>query len=76
VVDAQSDRQCLAEVETYFGRKTIHVVLERTTWHSTQHTRQLGMVLRMLDIRPEDPLTPADLAGLPLPENVWDIGVE
>jgi hypothetical protein len=30
------------------------------------------MFLDMLNIAPDRPLTPADLAGLPLPERVWD----
>jgi hypothetical protein len=50
----------------------MHEVLERTAWHCAQHTRQLMMLLEMLDIAPNGPLTPADLAGLPLPEKVWD----
>jgi glutaredoxin len=70
----QADPGCAREVETYFGRKSLHVVLERTTWHSAQHTRQLLMVLDRLGIDPAERLSPADLAGLPLPENVWDIG--
>jgi hypothetical protein len=30
------------------------------------------MVLENLGIAPDEPLTPADLAGLPLPDQVWD----
>jgi glutaredoxin len=60
------------EMDTYFGRRKLHVVLERTAWHSAQHTRQLEMVLGMLGRRPDPALAPADIAGLPLPENVWD----
>jgi len=47
-------------------------VLERTTWHSAQHTRQLMMVLNKLDIKPDGPLLTDDLSGLPLPDQVWD----
>ncbi len=43
-----------------------------TTWHAAQHVRQVMMVLDGPDIAPERPLTAADLAGLPLPEQVWD----
>jgi hypothetical protein len=50
----------------------VHVVLERTVWHPAQHTRQLMLILESLGIAPERPLTPADLAGLPLPEKAWD----
>jgi hypothetical protein len=69
---AETDRLCAREVETYYGRKPLHVVLERTTWHSAQHTRQLEMVLGLLALPPSRPLGAAELAGLPLPENVWD----
>lgn len=58
-------------MDTYYGSRPLHLVLERTVWHSTQHTRQLEMVLGMLDVPVPSPLTPALLKGLPLPENVW-----
>jgi len=66
------DKSCIASMETYYGSHSMHEVLERTAWHSAQHTRQLMMLLETLDIAPNGPLTPADLAGLPLPEKVWD----
>jgi glutaredoxin len=66
------DRSCSRVMETYFGRHSLHVVLERTAWHPAQHTRQLMLILETLDIAPDRPLTAADLAGLPLPEKVWD----
>lgn len=66
------DRSCTALVDTYYGPHSMHEVLERTAWHSSQHTRQLMMVLEMLGIAPNGPLTAADLDGLPLPEKVWD----
>jgi len=59
-------------LETYFGRQSLHVVFERTTWHSAQHTRQLAVMLESFDIVPDRPLSAVDLAGLPLPESVWD----
>ncbi|SRR5258708_6414776 len=66
------DRECRREVDTYYGRKPLHLVLERTAWHSAQHTRQLMMVLDLIGIEPDGKLGAADFAGLPLPENVWD----
>lgn len=59
-------------VATYYGPQPLHDVLERSTWHAAQHTRQLMMVLDTLGLAPDGPLTPEDLAGLPLPEKVWD----
>ena len=63
---------CEAPAETYYGRQSLHQVLERTAWHGAQHARQLMMVLGTLGIAPDGPLGAADLAGLPLPEKVWD----
>ncbi len=64
--------RCAAPAETYYGPQTLHQVLERTAWHCAQHARQLMMVLGTLGIAPDGPLGAADLAGLPLPEKVWD----
>jgi len=69
---AYPDKSCVSEMDTYFGRASVHEVLERTAWHSTQHVRQLLLVLETLGIPPDGPLVPADLEGLPLPEKVWE----
>jgi glutaredoxin len=69
---AYTEKSCREEVDTYFGRATVHEVLERTTWHSAQHVRQLLLVLDTLNIQPDGRLTAGDLAGLPLPEKVWE----
>ncbi|GAB4237709.1 MAG: hypothetical protein Kow0032_23660 [Methyloligellaceae bacterium] len=58
--------------KVYYGDVTLHEVLERTGWHSGQHTRQLMLVLETLGIAPDKPLTDADFAGLPMPKEVWD----
>jgi glutaredoxin len=58
---------------TYFGSRELPVVLERTTWHVAQHCRQLESLIARGAGSPATPrLTPALLAGLPLPQNVWD----
>lgn len=61
-----------AAVETYYGTQTLHETLERTTWHTAQHVRQLMFILEGLDIAADGPLSTHDLAGLPLPKEVWD----
>lgn len=62
-----------AIVDTYFGKKPLHEVLERSTWHSGQHVRQIVMAMtEFMGVTPEKPLTADDFAGLPLPEKVWD----
>ena len=66
------DRDCAAPVPTYYGNPPLHEVLERTVWHAAQHVRQLASLLEGLGVRPDRPLTAADLEGLPLPERVWD----
>jgi hypothetical protein len=67
-----ADRSCQQTVSTYFGMQPIHMLLERSTWHSAQHTRQLIAVLERFGIGPNGPLTGGDLAGLPLPEGLWE----
>ena len=57
----------------YYGEVSLHEVLERTGWHSGQHTRQIILMLReKLGIEPDGPLADTDFAGLPMPKNVWD----
>jgi hypothetical protein len=58
--------------QVYYGEVTLHEFLERTTWHSGQHVRQLVMVLDMLGIVPEGPPPPEVFQGLPMPDKVWD----
>ncbi len=48
------------------------IVFERSTWHSAQHSRQLAHVLERMGITPDKKLTPEDLAGLPLPERLFE----
>ena len=57
----------------YYGEVTLHEVLERTGWHSGQHTRQIMLMLReKLGLEPDGPLDDTAFAGLPMPKNVWD----
>jgi hypothetical protein len=67
-----TDRAGEGLLPTYYGEQRMHDVLERTAWHSAQHVRQMMMVLEGLGIAPDRPLTADILAGLPLPEKVWD----
>lgn len=66
------DRSLARPLKTYYGDTSAHRVFERCTWHSGQHCRQLIAVLERMDIKPDQPLTPADLAGLPMPERLWE----
>ena len=66
------DRKLARVLKTYYGDTEAHRVFERVTWHSAQHCRQLAAVLERMGIEPDRPLTPQDLAGLPLPERLWE----
>jgi glutaredoxin len=60
------------KANVYYGDVTLHEYLERTTWHSGQHVRQMMMVLEMLGVAPDRPLGNETFAGLPMPDKVWD----
>ena len=66
------DRSARQKVKTYYGDQPLHELLERSTWHSAQHGRQLVAVLERYGIEPDGPLTKEQLAGLPLPERLWE----
>jgi hypothetical protein len=67
-----ADRSGTQIVETYYGRQPLHEVLERTTWHSAQHARQVMSLLEQQGIAPDRPLGARELQGLPLPSKLWD----
>ena len=67
-----ADKSCQQKVQTFFGMQPIYMLYERSTWHSAQHARQLIAVLERFGIEPDGRLTAEDLAGLPLPERLWE----
>jgi hypothetical protein len=69
---ALEDRTLSRALKTYYGDTAAHLVFERVTWHSAQHCRQLVAVLERMGIEPNTALTASDLAGLPLPERLWE----
>jgi hypothetical protein len=70
--ETTDDKNCRKIVHTYYGTQAAHDVLERCTWHSAQHCRQLAAILDRYGIRADGPPTPVLLAGLPLPEGLWE----
>jgi len=60
------------KVATYYGEQPLHHVMERCTWHSAQHARQIIAVLEGFGIAPDGPLTSEDYAGLPMPKGLWE----
>lgn len=69
--DGCKDRSMQFTVPTYYGRHTMHNVMERTTWHAAHHTRQLILMLEEYGVTVDTPLKAEDLDGLPLPDKVW-----
>jgi hypothetical protein len=70
--DGEKDKTLAYKVKTYYGAQPMHAVFERSTWHSAQHARQLIHVLERFGIEPDGRLTTGDLAGLPLPERLFE----
>ena len=66
------DKTLGKKIKTYYGMQPMAMVFERSTWHSAQHSRQLAHVLERMGIAPDKKLTPEDLAGLPLPERLFE----
>jgi hypothetical protein len=66
------DRKLTRVLKTYYGDTMAHQVFERVTWHSAQHCRQLVAVMERMNIKPDHPLTAEDLAGLPMPERLFE----
>jgi len=61
-----------AKLDTYYGEQRLHHVMERCTWHSAQHARQIVAVLERFGIPADGPLTRDDYAGLPMPDALWE----
>jgi hypothetical protein len=67
------DKSCAQKLPTFYGPQPMHQVLERSTWHSAQHVRQLTHVLEeRYHIAPRERLTPGEIEGLPLPERLFE----
>jgi len=59
--------------KVYYGEVILHEVLERTAWHSGQHTRQVLLMLKeKLNLVPNEPIEDVVFQGLPMPKNIWD----
>jgi glutaredoxin len=70
--DSLPQKTCQQTVATYYGARPLHELLERSTWHSAQHLRQIIAVLERLEIAADQPLTAQDYAGLPMPTGLWE----
>lgn len=74
-IDAWWSRQASSDlkykVTTYYGQRELLDVMDRTTYHAAQHTRQLMLMLESMGIAPDRPITMDELKGIPVPEAVW-----
>jgi glutaredoxin len=66
------DKSCREDVKTYYGLQPLHHLLERCTWHSAQHARQIIAVLERFGVEVDRPLTAKDYKGLPMPAGLWE----
>ena len=66
------NKSCRKALGTFFGPCAARDLLERSTWHTAQHCRQLADVLERFGISPDRPLTSEQLNGLPLPERLYE----
>lgn len=57
---------------TSYGAFPMHKYLERATWHSGQHLRQIVEMLHLAGIDMRDTLSAELFAGLPMPQNLWE----
>jgi hypothetical protein len=69
---AQTDKSCSVPVKTASGVLPVADLLQRQTWHSAQHVRQLAAVLERFGLEPDGRLESEVLAGLPLPAGLWE----
>jgi hypothetical protein len=56
---------------TSYGAFPMHNYLERATWHSAQHSRQIVEMLKAAGVDAPDPLSAQFFAGLPMPQDIW-----
>jgi len=66
------DRSCTRPLKMFYGVHSMHSFLERSVWHTAQHTRQLLWWSQQNGIAVERQLTKEILQGLPMPEGLWE----
>lgn len=55
-----------------YGDFSMQLYLERATWHSAQHSRQIVEMLKLAGVDAPEPLPATFFAGLPMPERIWE----
>jgi len=70
--DTLDDRSCQRPLKMFYGTHSLHSFLERSVWHSAQHTRQLLWWTQQNGIAVDRQLTTELLEGLPMPQGLWE----
>jgi glutaredoxin len=65
------DKACQWPVKMFYGEHPVHDFLERSTWHSAQHTRQIDAVLTSLGVNSHSQIKDGAYDGLPMPKGLW-----
>lgn len=69
--ESVDQKDCLWTIATHYGERPCWELLERQTWHSAQHVRQLQSVLEGFGLPMKKTVAPALYDGLPMPETLW-----
>lgn len=67
-----TERDCHWPVATHYGERSAHELLERQTWHSAQHARQLQAVMESFGIPLTRTIRDEAYRGLPMPAGLWE----
>ena len=70
--DELDDKTCQWAVKLNYGIQPACQFLERSTWHSAQHTRQLEAALDGLGVALAYRINDEKYAGLPMPKGLWE----
>lgn len=70
--DTLEDRSCKQPLKMFYGVHSMHSFLERSVWHTAQHTRQILWWCKENGIPVEQQLTEEILQGLPVPKGLWE----
>jgi glutaredoxin len=70
--DTLADRSCRQPLKMFYGVHSMHSFLERSVWHTAQHTRQILWWCKEKGIPVEQHLTDEILQGLPVPQGLWE----
>jgi glutaredoxin len=69
--DHREDRDLDWEVETFYGPQAVPAFLERSTWHTAQHVRQVEAALDALNVALSWRIDTEAYRGLPMPDGLW-----